>query len=110
MQADAGGRLLQHFPVELLLQRRHQVVGAGSVCKRSSTSLSPVPLPWGGDSLGLDEVAPGVAGQRPQPAAKLFDWIVGERPHRVGQFDQHDLGDVLDVGVLAAGPDGTSRG
>ena len=42
-------------------------------------------------------------GQGPQPAAKAFRGVVGERPHLVGQFDQHDLRDVLDVGVLQPG-------
>src|SRR5262249_6159095 len=52
----------------------------------------------------LDEVAPRVVRQGPQPAAETLGGVVGEGPHPLGQPGQHHLCDVLGVGLLQRPP------
>src|SRR5262245_26004719 len=48
----------------------------------------------------LNEIAPRVLRQSPQPAAKTACWIISEGPHFVGEPGQDHLGNVFGVGVL----------
>src|SRR5262249_59549114 len=51
-------------------------------------------------ALLLQEIAPGVLRQRPQPAAETARGVVLEARERAGQLDHHHLRHVLGVGLL----------
>jgi hypothetical protein len=48
----------------------------------------------------VDEIAPGMIRQRPEPATKAACPIIGEGPHLIGEPRQDHLRDVLGVGIL----------
>jgi hypothetical protein len=49
---------------------------------------------------GLNEVTPGVSGQRPQPATETLGRIVREGAHPFGQPHQYHLGNIFGVCIL----------
>ena len=98
-QPDPDDGLVEQLVIELLVEQLHQVVaglhGLEPVRPLRLTAAAHEHEPAAGH-----EVAPGMVGQRPQPASEAEAGVVGERFHLDAERCQDGLGHVLGVRVL----------